>query len=113
MTKWDRMLVSIAIDAAKNCIRVFEKEYPTDDRPRKALEAAEKWLNDPTEENRRSVVALELHVWRSKDWEPGRAHLAANACGCAARAARHPRSSAMDAIRCEHSGLQLLSLYSS
>jgi hypothetical protein len=113
MTKWDRMLVSIAIDAAKNCIHVFEKEYPTDDRPRKALEAAEKWLNDPTEENRRSVVALELRVWRSKDWKPGRAHLAANACGCAARAARHPRSSAMDAIRCEHSGLQLLSLYSS
>jgi hypothetical protein len=101
MTKWDRMLVSIAIDAAKNCIHVFEKEYPTDDRPRKALQAAEKWLNDPTEENRRSVVAVELRVWRSKDWKPGRANWAADACGCAARAARHPMSSATDAIRCE------------
>ena len=52
MTTWDKMLVSIAIDAAKNCIYVFEKEYPTDDRPRNALEAAEKWFNDPTAENR-------------------------------------------------------------
>ncbi|HEX9273872.1 MAG TPA: hypothetical protein VGA01_16850 [Candidatus Binatia bacterium] len=68
MTDWDRMLVSIAIDAAKNCIHVFEAEYPTDDRPRKALEAAEKRLNNPTEENRRSVVTLEFRVWRSKDW---------------------------------------------
>jgi hypothetical protein len=59
MTQWNRMLVSIAIHAAKNCIQVFEAEYPTDDRPRRALEAAEKWLNEPTEENRRSVEALQ------------------------------------------------------
>jgi hypothetical protein len=101
MTNWEEMLVSIAIDAAKNCIRVFEKEYPNDDRPRKALEAAEKWLNEPTMENRRSVEALELRVWRSKDWKPSEASSAAQACGCAARAARHPLTSAMDAINCE------------
>jgi hypothetical protein len=101
MTDWDKMLVSIAIDAAKNCIHVFEAEYPTDDRPRKALEATEKWLSDPTRENRRSVKALELRVWRSKDWKPGRADSAADACGCAARTARHPQTSAMDAIWCE------------
>ena len=51
MTEWDRMLVSIAIDAAKNCIHVFEAEYPADDRPRTALEAAEKCFKDPTWEN--------------------------------------------------------------
>ncbi len=87
MTDWEWMLVSIAIDAAKNCIHVFEKEYPSDDRPRKALEAAEKWLKDPTEENRRSVGVLELRVWRSRDWKHGPAKGAAEACGCAARAA--------------------------
>jgi hypothetical protein len=101
MTDWDRMLVSIAIDAARSCIHVFEKEYPDDDRPRKALEAVEKWLKEPTEENRRSVEALELRVWRSKEWKPGEASSAAQACGFAARAARHPLTSAMDAIGCE------------
>jgi hypothetical protein len=38
MTNREEMLVSIAIDAAKNCIHVFEAEYPADDRSRKALE---------------------------------------------------------------------------
>lgn len=101
MTDWDKMLVSIAIDAAKNCIRVFEAEYPNDDRPREALEAAEKWLHEPTMENRRSVEVLELRVWRSKDWKPGEASSAAEACGLAARAARHPVTSAMHAIYSE------------
>lgn len=100
MTDWQRMLVSIAIDAAKNCIHVFEAEYPGDDRPRKALEAAEKWLTEPTIENFRSLEAHELRVWRSKDWSD-RAGSAADACACAARAARHPMSSAMFAINCE------------
>ena len=100
MTDWKRMLVSIAIDAAKNCIHVFEAEYPGDDRPRKALEAAEKWLADPTIENFRSLEALETRVWRCKDWSD-RAGSAAEACGFAARAARHAMSSAMFAINCE------------
>ena len=65
MTDWERMLVSIAIDAAKNCIHVFEAEYPADDRPRKALEATEKWLNNPTSENRQSLGRLEIPLWRS------------------------------------------------
>jgi Imm-5 like putative immunity protein len=68
MTTWDKMLVSIVIDAAKSCLHVFENEYPADDRPRKALEATEKWLSEPTEENRRSVSALVAHraltFWR-------------------------------------------------
>lgn len=84
MTEWKRMLVSIAIDAAKNCIHVFEAEYPADDRPRKALEATEKWLAEPTIENFRSLEAHELRVWRSKDWQSERAGSAAEACACAA-----------------------------
>ena len=95
------MLVSIAVAAAKNCIHVFEAEYPSDDRPRKALEATEKWLREPTRENRQLVVAAEDRVWRSKDWKPGRADSAAEACGYAARTARHPQTSAMHAIWCE------------
>jgi hypothetical protein len=95
------MLVSIAIDAAKNSIYVFEAEYPNDDRPRKALEAAETWLREPTRENRQSLEKLEIPLWRSKDWGSGQASLAAQACALAARAARHPLTSAMHAIECE------------
>ena len=101
MTDWDRMLASIAIDAAKSCIHVFEAEYPADDRPRKALEAAEKWLKEPTAENHQLLERLEIPLWRSNDWGSGLASLAAQACALAARAARHPLTSAMHAIECE------------
>jgi immunity protein 5 of polymorphic toxin system len=101
MPNWDEMLVSIAIAAAKNCVHVFEKEYPNDDRPRKALEAAEKWLHEPTMENRQLLGKLEMQLWRSSDWESDQASLAAQACALAARAARHPLTSAMHAIECE------------
>ena len=101
MTNCERMLVSIAIDAAKSCIHVFEKEYPNDDRPREALEAAENWLREPTTVNHQLLERLEIPLWRSKDWGSGQASLAAQACALAARAARHPLTSAMHAIECE------------
>ena len=41
LTDFQKMLVSVAIDATKNCIHVFKAEYPGDSRPRAALEAAE------------------------------------------------------------------------
>ena len=43
--------VEYAIGCAKRVLPNFEKKYPNDDRPRKAIEAAEKWLKEPTEEN--------------------------------------------------------------
>ncbi|MGA8088705.1 MAG: putative immunity protein [Terracidiphilus sp.] len=101
MTDWERTLVSIAIDAAKSSIHVFEAEYPDDDRPRKALEATEKWLDEPTWDNKGLLGKLEIPLWRSKDWRNLQAALAAQACASAARAARHPLTSAMNAIMCE------------
>src|SRR5215470_9490373 len=59
MTDWERMLVELAIDAAKNCIHIFEAAYPVDERPRKALEAAEQWLKEPTAQNKQMVEQLE------------------------------------------------------
>lgn len=103
ITEWDRMLVSIAIDAAKNCIHVFEAEFPSDDRPQKALEAAEQWLKDPTWEHKQAMEKLEIPLWRSRDWGAGPASLAAQACALAARAVRHTLSSAIHAIECERS----------
>jgi len=104
MTDWERMLVELAIDAAKNCIHIFEAAYPVDERPRKALEAAEQWLKEPTAQNKQMVEQLETPLWRTKGWD-GQAELAAQACALAARAVRHPLTSAMHAIECERAAL--------
>ena len=44
--------VKKAIASAKSVLSIFEKEYPGDKRPRKAIEAAEAWVKNPTERNR-------------------------------------------------------------
>lgn len=43
--------VALAIFSAELCIENFEEQYPEDDRPRKAIEAAKAWLKNPMEEN--------------------------------------------------------------
>jgi hypothetical protein len=45
--------VKIAVYAAKQALPFFEKQYPKDKRPWKAIEAAERWIKNPTEENRK------------------------------------------------------------
>ena len=49
--------VQYAIFAAEKVIGIFEKKYPNDDKPRKAIEAAKKWVSKPTEENRAAANA--------------------------------------------------------
>jgi hypothetical protein len=44
--------VSYAVFAAELVLPVWEKQYPNDDRPRKAIEAAKKCIDNPSEENR-------------------------------------------------------------
>ena len=39
--------VKFAVDEARLVLSIFESTYPKDDRPRKAIEAAEAWLNKP------------------------------------------------------------------
>jgi hypothetical protein len=48
--------VELAIVCARHVLEIFEKKYPEDKRPRQALKAAEKWLSNPTEENRKSAA---------------------------------------------------------
>jgi hypothetical protein len=48
-----------------------------------------------------ALEKLEKGILRCKDWTSERASLAAQACACALRAARHPVSSAMSAIECD------------
>lgn len=44
--------VSYAVFAALQVIDIFEKQYPDDKRPRLAIEAAQRCIDDPSDENR-------------------------------------------------------------
>jgi len=44
--------VQYAIFAAEQVIDIYEKKYPTDDRPRKAIEAAKEYLAHPSVKNK-------------------------------------------------------------
>ena len=50
-------LVKYAVFAAEQVIEIFEKKHPNDKRPRAAIEAAKKYIENPTEENRAAAYA--------------------------------------------------------
>jgi hypothetical protein len=47
--------IRYAVFAAELALPIFEKKYPDDDKPRKAIEAAKKCLENDTEENREAA----------------------------------------------------------
>src|SRR5262249_37102178 len=55
--------VALAIYSAKQVIHIFEEENPNDKRPRKAIEAAEKWLKNPTNKNVSAAGAAGDAAW--------------------------------------------------
>lgn len=59
-TKNDSIAMSIL--AAELVIDIFEKEYPNDDRPRKAIEAAKIYLKHPTEKNKCAAAHAAAHA---------------------------------------------------
>ncbi|NYZ74875.1 hypothetical protein H0O03_01255 [Candidatus Micrarchaeota archaeon] len=64
-----RVLARWAADCAEHVLLYFEKEYPTDDRPRKAIEAARAWARGRTTvgEARKASVAAHAAARRAKD----------------------------------------------
>ena len=69
--------VALSIYAASLVIDLFEKEYPSDDRPRKAIEAAKKWLKNTTKKNEsaawsaaesaaESAFIKKINIWMNK-----------------------------------------------
>ena len=48
--------VSYAVFAAEEVVDLYEKRYPGDNRPRKAIEAAKKCIENPTEENKKAAA---------------------------------------------------------
>ena len=49
--------IAYAIHAAESVLMIFEGEYPKDDRPRKAIEAAKAVLLDDSPENREKAAS--------------------------------------------------------
>ena len=47
----------LSVFCAELVLSNWEKEYPDDDRPRQAIESAKRWLNEPTEENKRKAAS--------------------------------------------------------
>ena len=70
---------SLAIQCAEMVLDIFEKKYPNDNRPRKAIEAAKKCLANPTEENQRAAYdaaataddAADDAAGNDEDWTGG------------------------------------------
>lgn len=48
--------IQYAIFAAKSVLHIYQKRYPDDNRPQKAIEAAEKYLENQTEENKHAAA---------------------------------------------------------
>ena len=62
--KWEKKdSVALSIYAAELCIDNFEKKYPDDKRPRQAIEAAKKWLEDPTKANQIAAESAASAAW--------------------------------------------------
>ena len=92
--KWTQAdSVSLAIYAARLVLDVYESAHPGDDRPRAAIEAAERWLADPSVENQAAVRAAGAAA--EDAWVAARA--AAGAAEAAAWAARAAAWAAGDA----------------
>ena len=62
-----RIAVKFAVACARHTLSKFETKYPEDDRPRKALEAAETWIQKPTKENEVAAeYAAEYAAWSAE-----------------------------------------------
>ena len=59
--------VKFACLCAERLLPLFEKKYPDDKRPHAAIEAALKWLKDPTEANRAAAYAAAAYAERNSE----------------------------------------------
>ena len=81
-----RSLVLWATGCAEHVLLYFEKEYPEDDRPRKAIEAGRAWVRDKITMGEVRVAAFAAHA-AARDADHTAARAAARAAGHAAATA--------------------------
>ena len=87
--------VSYAVYAAEQVIDIFEKEFPDDKRPREAIEAAKRCIENPSDENKKEAANAASAAGSASDsasdwaaWAADSAALSAwSASSAAARAA--------------------------
>jgi len=72
-----------AAECAERVLHYFEKEYPRDDRPRKAIEAARAWVRGEIKVGEARAAAIAAHA-AARDAENPAARAAARAAGHAA-----------------------------
>jgi len=89
--------VSYAVFAAEQVIDIFEKEYPEDNRPRKAIEAAKRCIKDPSKENKASAADASYAAYAFAASTASYADDAANAAATSAANAATSTASAADA----------------
>jgi hypothetical protein len=58
-----RNAVEFSIFCARLCLENFEKKYPTDKRPRLAIEAAEKFIKNPSQKNMSAARSVWSAAW--------------------------------------------------
>ena len=101
--------VQYAIFAAEQVIDIYEKKYPTDGRPRKAIEAAKNYLKDKSLTNKEAAYAAAhaaAHAYDAAAYAAYAAHAAAHA---AAYAAAHAAKKEMQVKILEY-GIGLLTV---
>ena len=68
--------VSYAVFATELVLPIWEGEYPDDQRPRQAIEAAKRCIDDPSEKNK-NAAQWAARAARAAAWEAARAAAAA------------------------------------
>ena len=87
--------IRFAVYCAKDVSPIYEAEYPNDDRPRKAIEAAETCMKSNTKKNRDAARAADAA--RVASWAADAAWAAADAAARAAASAAWAAARAADA----------------
>ena len=80
--------VSYAVFSAEQVIGIFEKKYPEDTRPRKAIEAAKECIEDPSIKNKKLAAAAYAAAYAAANTAANDAASAASAAYVAAYASR-------------------------
>jgi hypothetical protein len=81
-----KLAVEIAVVCAKHVLGNYEKKYPDDLRPRKAIEAAKNWLKNPTAKNKNTAAASADAAYYAADAAASAAAYAYAAASAAASA---------------------------
>jgi hypothetical protein len=96
-----RSLALWAADCAEHALPFFEEKHPSDDRPRKAIEAARAWTRGEIRVGPARAAAVAAHA-AARDADEGAARAAARAAGQAAgtpHMAGHARHAAAYAVK--------------